>query len=199
MADSIEWANGERDSFRASLLPEEMSFYVDKNVVAPYRDAPTEVSDERWRDLIGKGGYYVNVLIAYGPPAIGIEAIAGRLDKDPKTIWPLGGALAVLGEAVIPTAIRTLERAISNIGQGVYANQIQLALADVAPIRSVRVAELVLEVLASSAKPKVKAAARAWLARHAAAAAPVVEQATASTDAKVRAAAKAAAKAIAGS
>ncbi len=193
--DTLAWLDGEQARFRASLTPDEMSYYVDAAVIAPYRKAPATISGPRWRKLIAEGGYYINVLIENGPPAIALEAIAGRLDDSPDTIWPLGGALAVLGEPAIPTAIRTLERAVSNIGNGVYAKQIETAIADVQPIRSTRIAELLLDVLASKAKPKVKASARAWLVRHAAIAAPIVDKAT--SDPKLRTAAKAAAKALA--
>jgi hypothetical protein len=195
---SIVWLEGEQEKFRSRLFPEEMSYYVDADVVARCRDQPGSMKAMDWQALTSKGGFYINLLVGYGPHDLAVAAVAAQLDHDADTIWPFHGALAVLGEDVIPTAIRTLERAVSHLGQGVYANQIQLALEDIAPVRSARVAELVIEVLASAAKPKVKALAKAWLVRHAAVAGPAVSAATGSADPKRKAAGKAAAKLIAG-
>lgn len=194
MADSLEWTDGERDRFRAALSPEDMRYYVDAAYVAPFKETPSKIADARWRELGAKGGYHIHVLVEHGPPAIAVEAIASQLAGS-DSIFPLAGALAVLGEPVIPSAIQTLERAVGNIGNGVYAKQIELAIADIQPIRSTRIAELVLAALASKAKPKVKESARAWIARHPEVAAPVIEKAK--TDPALKTAAKAAAKLLA--
>lgn len=194
MSPMIVWLEGEQEKFRSGLFPDDMSYYVDKDVVDKCRDAPGSMTTEAWRALPAKGGYYLNLLVGYGPRDLAVEAVAQMLDEYPDTIWPFHGMLAVLGEDMIPTAIRTLERAVSHIGQGVYANQIQIALHDIAPVRSARVAELAIEVLASTAKPKVKALAKAWLVRHAVVAGPAVTAAVTSSDPKLRAAGKTAAK-----
>ncbi len=195
---SIVWLEGEQAKFRSGLFPEEMSYYVDEDVVARCRDQPNSMKAKDWQALSSKGGFYVNLLVGYGPHDLAVAAVAAQLDMHDESIFPFHGALAVLGEDIIPTAIRTLERAVSHIGQGVFANQIKIALEDIAPVRSARVAELALEVLASAAKPKVKALAKAWLVRHASVAGPAGSAAAGSKDPKLKAAGKAAAKLFAG-
>jgi hypothetical protein len=194
MIDSLSFNEGERELFRSSLLPDEIRYYVDVDILTACRDAAATMSEAQWRDLGAKGGYHINVLVAYGPSTIACKAIEAELDSS-DSIRPLGGALAVIGEAAIPLVIRTLTCAVGNIGKGVYANQISTAVADIAPVRSTRVAELLLDVLASKAKPTVKASARAWLARHAVVAQLVIEAALA--DPKRKKTAAAAAKALA--
>jgi hypothetical protein len=192
---TLRWSDGELESFRAKLLPEDVRYYVSEETMAPYRDAPSSISHAQWKELFAKGGYHVNVVVAFGPPALALEELERRLDQDADTFWPVDGVLATLGEAAIPLAIRSMKRAVGNIGNGVYGNQIERALDDIAPIDAAELVDLVAGVLATAASTKAKRKAKAWLVRHHTTATPIIAASLA--DAAKRKAAQAAAKVLA--
>mgnify|MGYP001424834453 FL=1 len=54
MGDSIDWADGEQEKFRSRLFPEEMSYYVDADVVARCRDSSLRLGQLRGRPYISR-------------------------------------------------------------------------------------------------------------------------------------------------
>jgi hypothetical protein len=194
---ALRWLDGEREAFRGELFPDDMRYYVEDDVIARYRDDPSAVTEEAWEALFARGGYHVNVGVAFAPAAHALAALEARSAAAPDTYWPMKGALAVLGDALIPLAVRLVKLAVSNIGNGVYSQQINRALVDMAPLEAPELVEPILGVLSSKANGKAKASAKAWLVRHRAVSAPVIAAALADPQSPLRAAAKVAKKAFA--
>lgn len=165
---TLVWQDGEKEAFEASLFGGDFSYFVSEEELADYRRRAPTMSREEWEEVFAKDGFYMNVCTRLAPKELVLALFLRFVETDVKSYYPMGGVLAVLGVDALPIMTPLLERAVAHIGKGVYSKQIEGALRDIQPIASVAFVPLVARVLtAKQAKPKVKAAAVAWLKRHA--------------------------------
>jgi hypothetical protein len=193
----VAWLDGEREAFRATLFPEDMKYYVKEAVIARCRDHADTMPHDEWIALLARGGFHVDLGVAYGPKDLVVDALERRRTENPDTYYSLKGVLAVLEADALPIVKGSLEMAIRNIGNGVYADQISNVLADIAPVDAPTLVPLAARVLTSAAYSRVKAAAVAYLSRHHTTAARVLVDALGADEASERDAARAGVAALA--
>lgn len=192
----LRWNQGEKEEALASLLPEEITYYVDKADLERCRQDPTSIEAEAWKSFLKKGGYYTNLVIAFAPPDTALEALTHLLEQDTKSYWPCRGMLAALGDQAVPFALTLMRRAVNHIGVSPYAGQIDKAVVDMAAVAAPELVPLMASVLKSKARGKTKKHAKQWFVRHRAMAAPILDEAAKHDEKTVRAAALAALKGI---
>lgn len=165
---TLEWQSGEKEACEASLFGGDFPYFVTDEELADYRKRASSMTRDEWKAVFDKGGFYMHVCVGLAPKEVALELYERLVKEDPKTYYPMGAVLAVLGAGAVPVMMRFMERAVAHIGEGVYSSQIEGAVRDIQPVAAPALVPLVARVLtAKKAKRNVKASAAAWLRRHA--------------------------------